>query len=108
MASRPPAKDSFWDEQQDSQFDDFGDHHKPSVIAHFAGHMFQGSVIFVLIAVFGVGLSYGVEFLHTLHVSAFTLWVLTFLENTILVVDALLFFMQLVTSVWKAVKELRR
>jgi hypothetical protein len=52
------------------------------------------------------GLSLTMHFLQRYKVPAFTLWVLTGLEYTILVVDAVLFAVYLAVTATKALKEM--
>lgn len=75
-------------------------------ILHFGAHTFVGSMIFCIIAVPAIGLSFLVHYLEGLQVPAFTLSVLTFLEHVLLIVDATLFVVYIVITAYKAFKEM--
>jgi hypothetical protein len=62
----------------------------------------------VIIAAPSVFLGWLVHKLREYHVAEFTLSVLTFLEHTILVVDALTFLSFLGITAWAAVSEMHR
>lgn len=74
-------------------------------IVHFAGHTVGGSIIFIIIAMPAIGLSLLVEFLGENGIPQFTITVLTILEHTILVIDAVLFVIYLVVTAIKAGRE---
>jgi hypothetical protein len=75
-------------------------------IARFLGHLFSGTVIFLMLCAASVGLSLILHFLQRYQVPAFTIWVLTGLENTILVVDAVLFAVYLAVTATQALREM--
>lgn len=83
-------------------------HHKPwwAWIAHFLGHTLVGTAVFVIVGTPAIGLSLLMEFLETLHVSTFTIQVLSFLEHGILLVDAMLFLVYLGVTAYQAMQEM--
>ncbi|PMV89764.1 MULTISPECIES: hypothetical protein [unclassified Pseudomonas] len=77
-----------------------------SPIAHFAAHCFVGSIIFIIIGLPAVGLSFLVHYLESIGVSSVTIGVLTFLEVALTVTDGLLFLIYLALGIYRALKEL--
>ncbi|AVX93370.1 hypothetical protein [Pseudomonas psychrophila] len=77
-----------------------------SPIAHFAAHCFVGSIIFIIIGLPAVALSFLVHYLETIGVNALTIAVLTTLEVALSVTDALLFLIYLALGIYRALKEL--
>ncbi|WP_149135089.1 hypothetical protein SGO26_30425 (plasmid) [Cupriavidus metallidurans] len=83
-------------------------HHKPwwGPVAHFAAHIVAGTLIFLMIGSVAVGLSLLIRFLESVGIPAFTLQVISFLEHTITVVDAVLYSVYLGTTGYRAVMEM--
>lgn len=75
-------------------------------LADFAGHVFGGSALFLVIAVPAVALSLGVKYLSQIGIAPFTLKVLELLDDSIVVVDATLYMAYLVTTAFKALREM--
>ncbi|WP_095158142.1 hypothetical protein [Pseudomonas sp. Irchel 3E13] len=84
-------------------------HDKPwyAPLVHFLAHTLVGSGIFLIIAAPSVFLGWLVHKLREYHVAEFTLSVLTFLEHTILLVDALTFLCFIGITSWSAIREMR-
>jgi hypothetical protein len=76
-----------------------------SPIAHFAAHCFVGFIIFIIIGLPAVALSFLVHKLETLGVSPLTIGVLTFLETALTIADAILFLIFLSLGIFRALKE---
>lgn len=74
-------------------------------VAHFAAHTAVGTLIFLIIGIPAVLLSYLVHWLESIGVSSFTILVLSFLENAITITDAMLFVVFLALGAFKAAKE---
>ncbi|VVP30423.1 hypothetical protein [Pseudomonas fluorescens] len=77
-----------------------------SPIAHFAAHCFVGSIIFIIIGLPAVALSFLVHELESIGVNALTIAVLTTLKVALSVTDALLFLIYLALGIYRALKEL--
>lgn len=76
-------------------------------IARFLGHFFAGTVIFTMLCAVSVSLSLMMHSLQAnFEVPALTILVLTGLENTILVVDAVLFAVYLAATATRALREI--
>ena len=75
-------------------------------VAHFDAHTVVGTLIFLIIGSVAVGLSLLIRFLESVGIPSFTLQVLTFLEHTITVVDAVLYLVYLGITGLRAVKEM--
>lgn len=75
-------------------------------VAHFAAHTTIGTVLFGIIAIPAVALNLLVAWLAGLHVGAFIITVLTFLEDAILLIDALLYLVYLGVTAKRAIKEM--
>jgi RsiW-degrading membrane proteinase PrsW (M82 family) len=75
-------------------------------IAHFFGHTVVGTLIFFVIALPAVGLSFFVKWLEHLGIQGLPIQVLTFLEGAILILDALSFLAYLCVTTVKFVREL--
>lgn len=82
-------------------------HNKPwwSPIAHFAAHSAVGFIIFLIILVPSVVLSFLVHYLESQGVPGFTIMVLSFLENAIMVADATLFLIYMALGLYRTAKE---
>ena len=77
-----------------------------SPIAHFAAHCFVGFIIFIIIGLPAVALSFLVHKLETLGVvNPLTIAVLTFLEMALTIADATLFLIFLCLGIFRALKE---
>ncbi|TCV51586.1 MULTISPECIES: hypothetical protein [Pseudomonas] len=74
-------------------------------IAHFAAHCFVGFIIFIIIGLPAVALSFLVHKLETLGVNPLTIGVLTFLETALTIADAILFLIFLSLGIFRALKE---
>ncbi|AZG12042.1 MULTISPECIES: hypothetical protein [Cupriavidus] len=83
-------------------------HHKAwwAPVAHFAAHTVVGTLIFLIIGSVAVGLSLLIRFLETVGIPTFTLQVISFLEHTITIVDAVLYLVYLGITGYRAVKEM--
>ncbi|MBC2692687.1 MULTISPECIES: hypothetical protein [Pseudomonas] len=77
-----------------------------SPIAHFAAHCFVGSIIFIIIGLPAVGLSFLVHKLEAFGVNSLTIGVLTFLETALTITDAFLFLTFLSLGIYRAMKEM--
>lgn len=75
-------------------------------IAHFFAHAVVGTLIFFVIALAAVGLSFFVKWLTSIGIEGFAIDVLTLLEGVILVLDALSFVAYLCVTTVKFVREL--
>ena len=75
-------------------------------ISHFAGHIVIGSLLFCIFAAPAIGFAIAVSHLKSLGVPDFTVTVLTFLEHTILITDALLFLVYTFVACAKAIREM--
>jgi hypothetical protein len=76
-------------------------------VAHFLGHFFAGTIIFSMLCAASVGLSLIMNSVQSnFEVPAFTIRVLTGLEQTILVVDAVLFAVYLAATAARALREI--
>jgi hypothetical protein len=74
-------------------------------VAHFAAHATVGSLVFLIIALPAFGLGLLVNWLRTQGTASYVLGVLTFLEYSIVTIDACAFLWHLVYSTYKAFKE---
>lgn len=77
-------------------------------VAHFAGHVVVGALMFTIIASVSVLLSLAVHWLEGLGVPQFTLLVLIFLERAILVIDAIAFLLYLAVTAFEWIGEQRK
>lgn len=76
-------------------------------IAHFAGHIFVGTVIFLIMGSVSVGLSLLVHSMSEIkNIPPFTIHVLTGVEYIILVVDSVLYLAYIGTAAWGSMKEM--
>ena len=75
-------------------------------VAHFAGHVVVGTVLFVIVGAPAVGLSLLVRLLEGFGIDGFTVSVLVFLEHAILVADASLFLIYLAATAYSFIKEM--
>lgn len=76
-----------------------------SPIAHFAAHCTVGFIIFLIVGLPAVALSFLVHYLETIGVSPFTIAVLTTLEAALTIADAILFLIFLCLGIFRALKE---
>jgi len=76
-----------------------------SPIAHFAAHCTVGFIIFLIVGLPAVALSFLVHYLETLGVNPFTIGVLTTLESALTIADAILFIIFLTLGIYRALKE---
>lgn len=77
-------------------------------LAHLAGHVVLGGLIFILIAVMAGCLQWVVHFLESLGVHEFVLTVLTYIEMFLFLIDVALFVLFLLRTSYKFIKELAR
>lgn len=78
-------------------------------IAHFAGHLFVGTVIFLLFGAVSVGLGFLVHYLEGISsIPRFTIQVLTFVESAILITDTVLYLAYLGITAWGSIKEMMK
>lgn len=81
--------------------------HSPwAAVVHMFVHSIAGMAIFAIIAVPAIGLNYLIKYLEREGADPVVLAVLTVLEYSILIGDALLYLALLGKSLWKAAKEL--
>jgi hypothetical protein len=79
-----------------------------SLIGHFVGHVFLGTVAFVALAIPAVLLSIAAHYLSEIPVSVLVINILLGLHYFLLVIDALTFVAYILVSVYDAGKQLVR
>jgi len=75
-------------------------------VVHFLVHGVLGSLIFAIIAGLAWALGLLVHWFQLNGASPYALTVMTILENAIITVDAVVFFVYLCVTAFKAIKEL--
>lgn len=75
-------------------------------LVNFLVHAIMGTLIFLTIGAPAVALSLLVHYLETLHVPGFTIFVLTFLEQAILLIDAIAVVIYVTVAMYRELKEL--
>jgi len=75
-------------------------------LLNFLVHAFVGTVIFIIIGTPAVGLSLLVHELGAYHVPAFTITVLTFLEQALLLIDAIAVVLYVIVSTYRELRDL--
>lgn len=75
-------------------------------LLNFLVHAFVGTVIFIIIGTPAVGLSLLVHQLAAYHVPTFTITVLTFLEEALLLIDAIAVMMYVIVSTYRELRDL--
>lgn len=76
--------------------------HTPLI--NLAIHVVIGSLMFVIIAIPAVGLSFLVTWLETINVAPYTLQLLTLLEHAIVTIDVLSVLAYILTTIYREVK----
>ena len=77
-----------------------------AAIVHFLTHAMVGMVIFVIVAIPAVALNWFIHWLENRQVDPYIIFVLTLLEKTIFTLDAFLYLVLMIKSMYKAGKEL--
>lgn len=75
-------------------------------VSEFAGKSLFGFLVFFIIAVPAIGISFFVKYLETIGLSPYLVSLLTFLDYAIVTVDALAFFYHLLYSLYALIKEM--
>lgn len=80
--------------------------HSWAAVVHFAVHALIGLAIFAIIASPAVVLNFVIKFIQSHGASSYIVNVLTFVEYSVITIDALLYLGLLCKSVYKSAKEL--
>lgn len=80
----------------------------PELIAQFAGHVFFGTLGFIILAIPAITLSLLAHYLEDTFISIIVIWILISLHYFIFIVDAAMFVAYITVSIYAAARELRR
>jgi uncharacterized membrane protein len=76
-----------------------------SPVVRYALHTFDQSMMFIILAIVAFSLAALVKFVERAGAPTFLVYVFTFLEYAIVIVDALVFLFRLAKSAWATLKD---